>query len=189
MKISDAPQHVKDELLPNESITWIGRPHPKMVIASAIPFLIFAVLCFSFFFADIMKSSPSLMFKGIGLFFTAIGVFIFFGIISTPLKLFMQNRSTYYVVTNNRYLVISGTKNRKIETYEKKLMKPMMKMQVLGLTNLVWQAPGEYRDSDGDVRKNLLWFSGIEPREVFNITSEEFPKMSELAKTMPPPRG
>ncbi|MDX2107596.1 MAG: hypothetical protein SFY67_14440 [Candidatus Melainabacteria bacterium] len=188
MIVSETPQHVKDELIPGENITWIGQPHPKMVYASAIPFLIIALLGATYFFADIMKGRPSLMFNGVGLFFTAIGLLILFGIVSTPLKLFMQNRSTYYVVTNSRYLVISGTRNRKVETYEKKLMKPMMKMQILGLVNLVWEAPGNRTDSDGSVRKNLLWFSGIEPREIFNITSEEFPKMSELAKTIPPPR-
>lgn len=188
MKISDAPSYVKDELLSNETITWIGRPHPKLVFASAIPFLIIALLGGVYFFADIMKGRPSMMFNGVGLFFTAIGCFIFFGILSGPFRLLRQNRSTYYVVTNNRYLVISGGRNRKVETYEKKLMKPMMKMQILGLVNLVWEAPGNHTDSDGSVRKNVLWFSGIEPREVFNITSEEFPKISELAKTMPPPR-
>jgi len=187
MNPSDAPQHVKDELLSNETITWIGRPHPKLVMMTAVPFLIIGSLGITYFFVDIMKGKPSLMFNGVGLFFTAIGVFIFFGIVSTPLKLFMRNRSTYYVVTNNRYLVISGGKNKKVETYDKKSMKPMMKMSIMGLTNLCWQAPGEYKDSDGDLRKNVLWFSGIEPREVFNITSEDFPKFSELAKTMPPP--
>mgnify|MGYP006870803163 CR=1 FL=1 len=54
----------------------------------------------------------------------------------------------------------------------------MMKMQILGLVNLVWEAPGNHTDSDGSVRKNVLWFSGIEPREVFNITSEEFTTIS-----------
>jgi len=186
--VSETPQHVKDELLPGESITWIGQPHPRVAYMSAIPAFIIAVLAAVYFFWDIMKT-PSLAFQGPGLIFTAIFCFIFLGIITTPLKLWMRFRSTYYVVTNSRYLVISGGRNRKVETYEKKMLTPLMKMTIMGLLTLVWQAPGQYTDSDGDTRGNTLWFSGLEPREIYNITSEEFPRISELAKTMPPPRG
>ncbi|MCW5824772.1 MAG: hypothetical protein KIT34_18380 [Cyanobacteria bacterium TGS_CYA1] len=187
MIVSETPQHVKDELLPGENITWIGQPNSRIAYMTAIPTTTIALLAAVYFFWDFMKM-PSLAFQGPGLFFTAIFCFIFLGVLSTPFKMWMKFKTTYYVVTNNRYLVISGGRNKKVETYEKKLLTPLMKMTVMGLLTLVWQAPGVYTDSDGDTRRNTLWFAGIEPREIYNITSEEFPRLSELAKTMPPPR-
>ncbi len=193
MQPHEAPQHVKDELLQGESITWIGQPSNRLALKATAVVLVAALLFVIFFLKDFMGFGRgvnfSLAFQGIGLVFTAFGLIFCTMALSAPLRVWLYFKRTFYVVTDKRYIVISGAKNkRKVEQYDKKTMTPLMSASFLGVTNLVWQAPGFYKDSDGDSRQNTLTFAGIEPREVFNITSETFPKLSEAVKTMPPRR-
>ncbi len=190
---TEAPQYVKDELLQGESITWIGQPSNKLALKATALVLVAALLFIVFFLKDFMGfgrgANFSLAFQGIGLLFTAFGMIFCFMVLSAPVRVWLFFKRTFYVVTDKRYIVISGDKNnRKVEQYDKKTMTPLMSASFLGLTNLVWRAPGFYKDSDGDSRQNTLTFAGIEPREVFNITSETFPKLSEAVKTTSPPR-
>lgn len=190
---TEAPQYVKDELLQGESITWIGQPSNKLALKATALVLVAALLFIVFFLKDFMGfgrgANFSLAFQGIGLLFTAFGMIFCFMVLSAPVRVWLFFKRTFYVVTDKRYIVISGDKNnRKVEQYDKKTMTPLMSASFLGLTNLVWRAPGFYKDSDGDSRQNTLTFAGIEPREVFNITSETFPKLSEAVKTTTPPR-
>ncbi len=193
MQPHEAPQYVKDELLQGESITWIGQPSNKLALKATAVVLVVALLFIIFFLKDFMGfgrgANFSLAFQGIGLVFTAFGMIFCFMVLSAPVRVWLFFKRTFYVVTDKRYIVISGGKNnRKVEQYDKKTVTPLMSASFLGLTNLVWRAPGFYKDSDGDSRQNTLTFAGIEPREVYNITSETFPKLSEAVKTMPPPR-
>ncbi|MBP7862858.1 hypothetical protein KA183_14325 [bacterium] len=189
----EAPQHVKDELQSNETITWIGQPSNKLALKATAVVLVAALLFIIFFLKDFMGFGRGanffLAFQGIGLVFTAFGMIFCFMVLSAPVRVWLYFKRTYYVVTDKRYIVISGgNKNRKVQQYDKKTVTPLMSASFLGVTNLVWRAPGFYKDSDGDSRQNTLTFAGIEPREVFNITSETFPKLSEAVKTTSPPR-
>ncbi len=184
MQVSEAPQHVKDELLDNETITWIGQPSTKYAIVASVPFLLFAGFIAFGSIKELLDSIvrhlplPFSLFNCIGLLFACF-------VLSTPLKLWFQARSTYYVVTDKRIVIVSGGKNRKVEQYDKKTLKPMMSMSFLGFTNLCWTAPGTHKDSDGDTKSNTVTFFGIQPREVYNISSEPFPKISEMSRTLP----
>lgn len=184
MQPHEAPAHVKEELLDNENIVWIGKPNPKFALLVATPIIIIA----GFFLTGIVKELLDSLHRNLPLPFTlfnCIGLLFVAFFLSTPVKLWLQAVSTYYVVTDRRYLVISGNNNRKVEQYQKSSLTPMMSMTFMGLTNLCWSAPGTHTDSDGDTRPNVVWFNGLDPREVHKITSEPFPKLSEMSRNLP----
>ncbi len=184
MQVNETPQFVKDELLNNESIVWIGKPNPLAALCMASPIFIIAGLFSIGIIKDLIDSInkhlplPFTLFQSIGLVFVVI-------FISVPLNQCFKFLSKLYVVTDKRILIVTGNNNRTVEYYDKKTLTPMMSMTFMGLTNLCWSAPGTHTDSDGDARKNTLWFMGIEPREVYKISSEPFPKMSELGRNLP----
>lgn len=184
MQVNETPQHVKDELLDNETIVWIGKPNPKSVILIGSPFLLMGVLVAANFIKELLDGFARHLPVPFNL-FSCIGLLFAIFILSAPVRFWFRVRSTYYVVTDRRFLVITGDKNRKVESYDKKSLQPMLSINVWGMTNLCWSAPGTHTDSDGDIKQNTVWFSGINPRDVYQITSDSFPKLSELGKNLP----
>jgi len=55
---------------------------------------------------------------------------------------------------------------------------------LFGKLHLLWNAPGFYRDSDGDYRRNTVLFAALPPESIYKI-GIEFPTITS-ARQLPP---
>lgn len=123
MNQADAQMIAQNELQSGESLLWTGVPDPARASRAAllpalfgIPFAGFALFWIAGAYrgAHIASRGNSVFgfFPLFGLPFLLIGLAIVF----SPLWAYLRALSTVYAVTNQRVLIISGTRNRSVKS-------------------------------------------------------------------------
>ena len=112
------PEDIRQQLSPNESTLWWGRPRQGLVFRGSDTFLIpFSLLwCgFAIFWESLVLSSPtaSAFFILWGLPFVAIGIYMVVGRFFVEAR---QRSNTFYAVTPERVLIVSGLFSRKVKS-------------------------------------------------------------------------
>jgi hypothetical protein len=111
---------------------------------------------------------------------TFIPVFLF-GLM--PLYLARRASRTYYVLSNERVLIIQDGRKRKVQSYERSTLTPMFKLDIAGKSMLCWQAPGMSRDSNGRVTANTAIFYAVDPATPQKM-GIEFPSITAAKTTI-----
>jgi hypothetical protein len=177
MSNSNLPAFVKDELKRGESIVWQGQPDSKYAFRLSLPLLPVALVIALF-----MRHHVSLEFRSafdfVGFFFSLLQ-FIPVAIIGmVPLFLAKMASNTYYLLTNERVLIVRNGRKRIVQSYERDSLAPMFKMDFAGRSMLCWRAPGMSQDSDGRPTVNTAVFYAVDPTTPAKM-GIEFPKVTE----------
>ena len=121
---TDAQRRIDGELSPGETLLWAGQPSPSRMARQGIVPMLFGILwtAFALFWTaaaggvgllagGAIRSSgsgafaaPFLLFPLFGLLFVVIG----FGLLLSPLWLYLGAQRTVYAITNQRVIVWSG---------------------------------------------------------------------------------
>jgi len=111
----------RDELNPGEKIIWSGQPQQGLTLQPADIFMIpFSLLWggFAIFWesAAILSGAP-FFFMLWGIPFVLVGLYMIFGRFFVDMA---QRRKTYYALTNERAIILSGLFNQSIKTLKLK---------------------------------------------------------------------
>jgi hypothetical protein len=129
MNPGDAQLRAQSELQSGESLYWTGTADPVRAALSALPAAIFGIpfASFALFWISQAYHATSAMSKSSNNAFTSgFRVFPLFGlpflivglgIILAPLWAFLKGSSTVYAVTNQRVMIIAGTRSRSVKSY------------------------------------------------------------------------
>ncbi len=112
------PEDIRKQLSPNEPILWWGRPRQGLVLRGSDALLIpFSLLwCgFTIFWESSVLSSPNapVFFVLWGVPFVAVGIYMVVGRFFVEAR---QRSSTFYAVTPERVLIISGLFSREVKS-------------------------------------------------------------------------
>ena len=119
----DAQQTAQAQLDAGERLLWFGRPDPKRQLLGSLFILLFGIpwTAFALFWT---AAASGLIWKENGFgwhsLFALWGVpfiLVGFGMLSSPYWLYRKAKHTVYAVTNRRALIISGTRERKIQSF------------------------------------------------------------------------
>lgn len=112
-----AEQQISPELDSSERLLWSGQPREGALFRGVDTFLIpFSILWCGFaIFWEFMviKSNAPLLFRLWGIPFVIIGLYFVFGRFWVEAR---QRKKTYYGLTNERIIIISGLFNRKVKS-------------------------------------------------------------------------
>lgn len=115
--INEAVQEIAKELSGSEKILWTGRPKSGILFRGADIFLIpFSLLwCgFAIFWEySVVSTHSPLFFKLWGIPFVIVGLYFVFGRFLMEAK---QRNKTYYGLTSERIIIISGIFRRKLKS-------------------------------------------------------------------------
>jgi Bacterial PH domain len=129
MNPGDAQLRAQSELQSGESLYWTGTADPVRAALSALPAAIFGIpfASFALFWISQAYHATSAMSKSSNNAFTSgFRVFPLFGlpflivglgIILAPLWAFLKGSGTVYAVTNQRVMIIAGTRSRSVKSY------------------------------------------------------------------------
>src|SRR5689334_15506842 len=122
--MSNASQEILREMSGRESVLWSGQPRQGLVLrasdAFAIPFSL--LWCgFAIFWESSVLSSPKapVFFVLWGIPFVAIGVYFVIGRFFVEAR---QRASTFYAVTPERVLIVSGVFSRAVKSLNLKTL-------------------------------------------------------------------
>jgi hypothetical protein len=111
----------RDELNPGERIIWSGQPQQGFILRAADIFMIpFSLMWggFAFFWEFSVVSSGAPLFAMIwGIPFVLVGIYIIFGRFFIDMA---QRNKTYYALTNERVIILSGLFNQNTKTLDLK---------------------------------------------------------------------
>lgn len=150
--------HLRQYLINEESIIWVGKPKEGILFRSADIILIpFSLLWCGFAIVWTLDAVKSDVFSGVlGLLFVFIGLVLVFGRFIIDLK---KRSNTIYVLTQNRVIIQSGIFSKKINFIP---LKTMTKIDIVASNNgygTIYLAPKspymEWTNSTG-------WWPGIE---------------------------
>jgi hypothetical protein len=116
---NEQKQQLQSQLAPNEQLLWIGQPRGGIVLRASdavmIPFSLmwggFAI----FWEASVLTADAPFLFKLWGIPFVVFGLYLIFGRFVVEAK---QRSKTYYGVTNERVIVVSGLFSRNVKSLD-----------------------------------------------------------------------
>jgi hypothetical protein len=107
----------RDELNPGERIIWSGQPHQGFLLRPAdalmIPFTIMWAGFAVFWEFSVTTSGAPFFFMLWGIPFVLVGLYMVFGRFIVDIA---QRMATYYALTNERVIIISGLFNQNVKT-------------------------------------------------------------------------
>ncbi len=117
------PTPIRSELAPGEQVIWSGQPRQGVILRASdiftIPFsLLWASIAVFWFYTAISQGAP-LAFSLFGVPFVLIGVYIVLGRFLTEAK---QRQHTYYALTAQRIIIISGVFSTKVQSINLKII-------------------------------------------------------------------
>ncbi|MBU6452409.1 MAG: hypothetical protein KGS72_11560 [Cyanobacteria bacterium REEB67] len=177
MSSTSLPAFVREELQRGESIVWQGQPDSKFAFRVSLPVLLIALVI-----ALVLRHHVSLEFGSV---FDFVG--FFFGLLQfipvavfgmVPLFLARMAANTYYVLTNERVLIMRTGRNRVVQAYVRSSLTPMFKLDFAGRSMLCWRAPGMSQDRNGRLTANTVVFYAVDPTTPAKM-GIEFPKISD----------
>jgi hypothetical protein len=110
----DPKQLLEDDILPKEEILWSAQPTPKLFTGADFFLVPFSVLWggFAIFWEDnVLSQGAPVLFSLWGIPFVLIGLYFIFG------RFIYKNykkKHTYYLVTNQRVIVLTNTRTKKV---------------------------------------------------------------------------
>jgi len=139
------PDEIRRELGPLEQVLWNGRPRQGMLLRAADAFQIpFSLLwCgFAIFWETSVARSGNAFFMLWGVPFVAIGLYMVFGRFFVEAR---QRSRTFYAVTTQRVLIVSGLFSRTVKSLEMKgLTDVTLSEGSGGRGSIVFGADGPY---------------------------------------------
>ena len=114
---NNVPPEIQKHLEPMEKILWSGQPKQGVMLRGTDAFLIpFSLLWggFAFFWEySVLNTGAPLFFALFGIPFVVIGIYLIVGRFYVEAK---QREKTYYGVTSDRVLIVSGIFQQKIKS-------------------------------------------------------------------------
>jgi hypothetical protein len=124
--MSIVPPRLNRELATSESVVWFDQPRQGLVLRGPDAFLIpFSVLWagFAVFWeVSAVAMGAPLFFSLFGLTFVVIGIYFVIGRFFVDAK---QRAQTFYAVTNERIVIVSGLISRNIKSIDLKMLGEM----------------------------------------------------------------
>jgi len=119
LSTAEVRQELQRELAPQEKLLWVGQPRQGLLLRSADLFLIpFSLLWggFAVFWeASVVRTGAPFFFKLWGVPFVLVGIYIVFGRFFVDAR---QRRRTFYGVTDQRVVIITGLFGRSIQSLD-----------------------------------------------------------------------
>lgn len=162
-----------------ESVLWSGRPAPGAVAIGSLPVSLFGIpfagfACFWIWGAwqaasqHEQKFGPWVLFPLFGLPFVLVGL----GLVTAPLWAWLGALDTVYAVTDRRALIISGRKNRSIQSFDRDDIGELTRVERADGSGTLYFATRTFT-SRGRTRQNRIGFIGIpEVRHVERLIRE-----------------
>lgn len=127
MNPGDAQLRAQSELQPGESLLWTGDVNPGRAAIMALPAAVFGIpfAGFALFWITIAYRGTSRISHNAGSFGSAFRVFPLFGtpflliglgMVLSPLWVYLKGRSGVYAITNQRVMVITGSRSRAVRS-------------------------------------------------------------------------
>ena len=160
---------VHKELEVGESIRWVEQPIPRFFTASSIGSILFGIpwTSFALFWMwgalgfelpDIREGiQPKDIFALFGLPFVLIG----FGMLSSPIWVWLEARKTVYLITNRRAISIQGGIYTTVRSYLPHELKDIYRKEQADGSGDVIISVRLLKDSDGDNRSEEIGFMGV----------------------------
>jgi hypothetical protein len=171
----EAESVARQEVGPNETVLWAGKPDPKRMALRSWPLTCFAIpwTAFAIFWVVAASgmifggSSPSnapgifALFPLFGLPFVLIG----FGMLLAPLWANLRAKKTVYAATERRLLIITEGRTRNVQSFDASDIKDVERRERPdGSGDIVFARRTSYsRDSDGHGRQSTteIGFFGV----------------------------
>ncbi|MEO0843418.1 MAG: hypothetical protein AAFY21_07285 [Cyanobacteria bacterium J06641_2] len=160
---------VHKELEAGETIRWVEQPVPRFFTASSIGSILFGIpwTSFALFWIwgalgfklpDIREGIQSQhLFALFGLPFVLVG----FGMLSSPIWVWLAARKTVYLITNQRAISIQGGLSTTIRSYSPSQLKDIYRKERADGSGDVVISVRLLKDSDGDKRSEEIGFMGV----------------------------
>lgn len=181
---------INAEMQPGESLVWVGQPDAGLALLAGTPATLIALLIAFAALHELPGHFQRFVVSGVGPMFTFFDLMhILFllpvvAILFTPLWLYKKARQTYYAVSNKRVLVFKRGSMCSVASHERESLTPLAQMKLFGKLHLIWNAPGFYKNSDGELRRNTVLFAALPPETIYKI-GIEFPTITS-ARQLPP---
>jgi hypothetical protein len=116
--ITNVPEEISREVTSSEHVLWAGQPKQGVVFRGSDAFLIpFSLLWggFAFFWEASVLQAPTApgFFPLFGIPFVCVGIYLIVGRFFADAK---QRSRTFYAITNERILIISGLFSRRVKS-------------------------------------------------------------------------
>lgn len=119
-------ESIRSELAPGEQVLWSGQPRQGLIVRGfdvfAIPFSLLWAGFAVFWLVTAMQSDAPLPFVLFGVPFVLVGVYIVIGRFFVEAK---QREKTFYAVTQQRIVIVSGLFSRSVKSLNLKTISDL----------------------------------------------------------------